>query len=583
MARDRTTEEVADTEADTDTDNGPPLRLFDDAEFAVPQSPTEDDPSSVKRLLDDRPYLVLGAVLLVLMISFTLKVRWGSGLDIWEHAAAARELGAHPLDPQHPLFALDRPHQFLSPYHLTLGLISRVTGLSIVTVLSWAGVFNLGLFLVALWLFVTRLLKRRETAFWALLFSVFLWGVGAWYFSGFVHFKVLPFVLSYPSTFAKALALLGLWVHLKFLETEDPKPLLPVVLIGIVVLLAHPVDALFMWIGMAALSFGVARKRTTRNLIFSAGAALASFLVAFLWPYFSLFDLLFGPANESFRLAIAGADQDMYVDVLGRLWPALIVVPFFLRRLWLNWRDPLSLFLAGLLAAYLFGWRTEEWSYGRLISAVVVVGAILLADERTRAVDGAMAAGGAGRPTLRWVQLSTLALLAVGVFNLRNGFIVLPQVVLDDVPYNWVHSDVDLARLADYSFLSGIPEDDVVMSDVYTSLELPTFGPKAVAVARAEAFVDTAQPGADQSRFFTAGTTEDERRAILDHYDVSWLLLRNERLTMEAEAYQPLLELGPVVHQNDRFTLLDVRGTMSGRSASSGRENRLTRKRQPRH
>lgn len=526
----------------------------------TPPRPDEAAPPAAPRLLEDRRYLLLCAVLVALMVSFTVKARWGSGLDIWEHAAAARELGEHPLDPGHPLFAVDRPHQFMSPYHLVVGLLARVTGLSVVTVLSWAGIANLVVFLVALWLFVTRLTKRVGTAFYALLFILFLWGINAWYFSGFLHFKVLPLVLPYPSTFAKGLTLLALWYHLRFLETENTKLLLPVVLLASVALLAHPVDAIFLYIGIAALTLGGPRIGREWNLVLSGAAVVASFLLAFLWPYFSLYDLLFGAANEGYRQAIAGADRDMYVDVLGRVWPALVVLPFVGRRLWVNGRDPLALFFVGVLLAYLFGWRTEEWSYGRLISSLALVGAVILADERVRASEAAMALGERGRPALQWVQVTTLALIVVGAFNVRNGFVVLPESVLEDVPYSWVHSDVDLAKLSQYSFLTRFAGDgDVVLSDVYSSLEVPTFGAKAVALARAEPFVDTSQRGSDLLRFFDENTSEADRRQIIERHRVSWLLLRNERIATEPTTYGAVVGMGPVAHRNERFTLVDLR------------------------
>lgn len=537
------------------------LLLTDQTEPEEAEEAVRDDSlrSELSALLADRRYMWLSGILLLLAVSYTLKVRWGSGLDIWEHAAAARELGAHPLEPGHPLFALDRPHQFFSPYHLGVGLVSRVTGLSIVTVLSWAGIFNMALFLAGLWLFVTRLVKRRAVAFYAVLFVLFLWGVTVWYFSGFLHFKVLPLVLSYPSTFAKGLTLIGLWLHVKYLDRQDPKLLLPVVLIGAVTLLAHPVDAIFLFAGMAALTVVRPGERVWRDLVLSGGAVVLSFVLAFLWPYYPLFDLLFGAENEVYRRAIAGADKDMYVDVLGRIWPALLVVPFVVRRLWMNWRDPLCLFLVGLILAYAFGWRTEEWSYGRLISNVMLVGAIILADELTRAADAANSAGEHGRSALRWIQFTWVALLLVGAFNVRNGFIMLPDRVLEDVPYSWVHSDVDLAKLSQYSFLSRfVGGGDVVLSDLYTSLEVPTFGGKSVAVARAEAFVDTAQPGSDLNRFLEKSTSEADRRKIIDKYGARWILIRNERLANEPDVWRPMLDLGTQRYRNERFTLIEV-------------------------
>lgn len=515
---------------------------------------------STKQLVLDHRYLLLSAALLLLVVVHTLKRRVPDGTDLWEHLAAARELGARPLDPNHPLFPLDRPHQLMSPYHLVLGLASRLPGLSIVTVFHLAGIANVLLLLAGLRLFVTRLLGRRHVEFYALLFILFLWGPGAWFYSGFFHFNVLPWVLSYPSTFAKALAFVGLALHLRFLDGGDRRALVATAAIGTVVLLAHPVDGVFYFVAIGALALTRPRERRLPNLVATGLASSAAVGLAFVWPYFSLFDLVFGAANETYRTGLAAGDREMYRNVLWSIWPALIAVPFVLRRLLRNRDDPLLVLLCGLLVLYTYGWVSEQWVYGRLISAIMVVVAVIVADELAGAAEEARAFGGAGRGAARWIQFSALALVAAGMVQMRHGLIMLPDSVLERLPDGVVVGGVGLAPTAEFSFLSRyVGAGKVVLSESHTSMQVPAYGGKVVGVSAPEAFVDTAERSADVGRFFDPSATEAVRRAIIAKHDVAFLLLRQSGFDSDAENYRAMAALGRVAHVNSRFVLVDLR------------------------
>jgi alpha-1,6-mannosyltransferase len=495
-------------------------------------------------------YVLLAGAVVLMAVGYKLKLRWPGGVDIWEHAAAARELGAHPLDPGHPLLPVHRPHQFFSPYLMVVGLLGRLAGVSVITALDVASVFNLVLVLVGLRLFVRRVTTAPHADFWALLFVLFLWGPGAWFFSGFLHFDVVFVVLSYPSTFAKGVVFLALLAHLNYLERDDARWLAPFLLASAVVLLTHPVDALFL--ALAAASFSVTHPGgdNVRHLVTTALTVAASFFVALLWPPLPLFDLLFGREAEAYRASIAVADRDMYAHVLTRLGLALLVVPFAARRLWRWRREPLALILAGTLLGYGYGWVTGEWSYGRLISSAQLVGAIILADERAKA----------GRPGRRGLQLATAAVVLTGVFLLRNGFSALPDRIVAGAPYRWVHSYVDEVRISDFDFLAQNHRTyTIVLSDLYTSLEVPAFGSKTVAFARTQAFVDTSERASDVNTFYGRGATAEFRQAIISKYGVSLLIVPVDHLTDDPALYGPLLDLGRVVWRNDRFVFVDVR------------------------
>jgi hypothetical protein len=507
----------------------------------------------------EQRYWLLSGALALCMLSYLLKFQWPGSVDIWEHAAAAREFAARPFNPRHPLLPVDRPHQFFSPYLWAVGVFSRLTGISVTTALMASAVFNLVLLLVTFRLFVRRVTSAPHVDFYALLFVLFLWGPGAWFFSGFLHFDVIANVLSYPSTFAKGLVFLSLWAHVNYLERDDPKWLLPTLVITSVVLLTHPVDALFLGIGALSLSLALPGTRE-RQAVLTLLTLAAAFLLALLWPFLPLYDLLFGDATAGYRRSIAAADRDMYVSILPRLGLALIVLPFALRRL-PSWRsEPLALMFFGTLAAYSYGYYTHNWSYGRLISSVQIIGAIILAEDRARASQAAAALGEAGRPLLRWVQMTTAAIVILGMYFMRNGFSVLPDSVVGDMRYEWVHSYVDRVDISDFDFIAKHRHTyPVVISDLYTSLEIPTFGPKVIAFARTQAFVDTAERGTDLGRFYDPTTTADARRQIAAKYGATLLVVPVTDLTNDPTKFKPLVDLGREVSRNKRFVFVDLR------------------------
>ncbi len=130
-----------------------------------------------------------------------------------------------------------------------------------------------------------------------------------------------------------------------------------------------------------------------------------------------------------------------------------------------------------------------------------------------------------------------------------------------DVPYWWVHGYVDPVEISDFSFLArNHRQYPVVISDGYTSLEVPTFGSKVVEVARAQAYVVTAERGQDIGRFYDPASSEEARRAVIAKYNASLLIVATVDLNNDPKKFQPLLTLGREVSRNKRFVFVDLRG-----------------------
>ena len=398
------------------------------------------------------------------------------GLDAWEHAAAVRELAAHPLHPAHPLLPVDRPHQYFSPYLLIVGIAARVLRLDAITALGAAGIFNLVLLLAGLRLFVNRLIGRPHVDFYALLFMLCLWGPGAWAYSGFLHFGVLFSILSYPSTFVKGLLFFSLLAHINYLESDRKRWLLPTLVISVVTVLTHPIDQVSLTIGLVALAVTQVDSARTKRVIVSLGVVAAAVVVSVAWPYMSITHIVVSPEAARYRREFRSDDAKLYSQVLPRFGLALLVVPFVWRRM-RSWRgDPLVVMFAGLLLLYLYGYLVGDPVFGRLASSLQVVVAIVLAQERVMVPDRATSPW-----TLHGARVMTVGVVLAGFVLLRQGLTAAPRSVLARVPFGVARGYVLPDEAEALGFVGRHHQEyPVVFASRETSLEIPVFGSKVV-------------------------------------------------------------------------------------------------------
>ena len=273
-------------------------------------------------------YWLASFLLLAVMTSYTLYENHGDK-DFWEHSAVVKELATHPLSPQHPLFNLDAPHVFFSPYLLSIGLLARAGDFTAIDALAYAGVFNLAYLLMSLRLFIQVFFDKFQDAigFYALILILFLWPASAWQWSGFIHFKVLGLVLPYPSTFAIATTffLFALFHHA--LTYHKTSQLLIIVMLSTVVLLTHPVTAVVMLIGIFSISLHFYNEIGGKALGIGLGIFIGTALLAFVWPYYSFFDLITFNGNPTTKFH--WITWVMYKRI-WLIWPILFLLPFAL-------------------------------------------------------------------------------------------------------------------------------------------------------------------------------------------------------------------------------------------------------------
>jgi hypothetical protein len=482
-------------------------------------------------------------LVVIILVSFRIDNSLWVG-DFWEHSSVIRELATHPLNPQHPQLLLDAPSAFNSPYHLVLALVSRWSGYSAVEVLARAGLFNLLLFFIGFYLFIGIVApkERPGVAFYGLLLIMLLWGAAAWNFSGFYNLRNLGRIAPYPSMFAMGLSMVTLALNQYRLQTRRIIWLLPILFFATIILLTHQITFFFLAAGLAAMSLR-ARDSTMIDLLEVGGVLLTSLVLALLWPYYPFLRLLLGESA-----IYHASNQDMYNHVLIRTWPVLIGIPLLVLEGRRDWRSPLPWMFGMLLGVYLFGWITGAYSYGRVISYMAVILqvtiAIYLSQLEVKLFSSVKS------PQFWQAAFSIGFMLLLAAFSFRPFVSPLLETVAPE----------DTNPLEKYYFLSQYTgQYDVILTQLPSSMVVPTFGGKVVAYDRPLAFVpDAMQRRQDVLRFFNPQTGEKEREAILKNYGVKFILLEKNELS-DWETVRPLLApFSELIYRGKRFLLYQV-------------------------
>ncbi|MGH3116852.1 MAG: hypothetical protein ACRDQ2_07000 [Gaiellales bacterium] len=477
--------------------------------------------------------------------------RWLEGADIWEHAAVVRSFSESPFHPPHPELGSEIPHTFFSPYLLLLGLAARLTGLTPFGVLAWAGVANLILVLVGLRLFVRLFSSERYAPLFALVFTVALWGPDVWHYSGFLHLGVFWQVLPYPATFTKGLTLLGVVAFASFVRTRRPVYLGLVLGIGVVVLLSHPIDIVFLYVLLGAYALGGSPRSRLAVLLTVACLGAITLLIAMAWPFFPFRRLLLGEA--AYRSLVAADERPLYTDVAVRLAPTLLAVPLIVLRLWRRRLDPLGIGFGILVAAWLIGGVTEQYFLGRM----VVFWTLLLHVALAAAVAGIHPSAHTGRRRVAAVAFVAAFVVAAvaGAYEHRLG---LAPAVPDPLAGRVLGPGIDRGTAIRYweSLLTAVGREDVVLSPVETGWQVPAFTGRTVASLHPLAFVpDHDRRREDVAAFFDPAAGTPLRREIIDRYCVSFLLFPTT-----SPAAPDLGRLGTVRHIDPRHTLVELEG-----------------------
>ncbi|MEU6666124.1 hypothetical protein [Streptomyces sp. NPDC046727] len=445
------------------------------------------------------------ALLVVLLLLVVVRLPWAG--DLGMHAATIQRLRHSLAHPGNPLVDADTPSPYYSPWMLLLGIVAKLTGLSVFVVLRLAALAGMGLLVSGVWRYVRTLSAHRAAPALALLSLLLLWGPLLFDWSGFLGLNSLALTVSYPSVFALGLAF-HFWAWLTRAVRGEPGwgRWLGLGLLWALILLCHQFTGVVASLGALAVLLA-ARPARTALLRLGAGLLLG-LLVLWLWPYYDFFALFSAGAD------LEAIHRPLYQDLTGRFGLVLLGVVALGSRLRRDPRDPLVLFFVLGALVFAAGGLTGHYSWGRALPAALVPAQLAAALEVVSARRRAVRRG--------WACV-LLAALAVGAWTQAGtlGYVMgrdaLPGAVAHKYRTPWVG----------YQWITraGVRYGDVVMARTFPARQIPAYGAYTVAPGYPDVFLgDAGRREAAVERYFAAGTGSAERRAILGEYGVKWVV-----------------------------------------------------------
>jgi hypothetical protein len=274
-----------------------------------------------------RQFLILCLLLLVPVLLTIFNRPWGERSDVWETAAAIREIARAPWHPQNPLLSLpgDTSPRF-TPYVMFWGLVMNATGLGIFAVLALAAIANYVLFVTGLYRLTRHQFRDPLLPTVWLITMLIVWGTG---YGQANAYQFLLFLTSLPfvGMFTYGVVFHALASLRRFIERKRAPDVIVYALLSFLSFLTHPVTAAF---GFAA---ALAMLLTESDLKWAAllqVVPLLAVVAALWWPYFDYWSVLTKGSGESWFEAPLFAGQ---IPALGTALAGIpIAVAFAVQR-----------------------------------------------------------------------------------------------------------------------------------------------------------------------------------------------------------------------------------------------------------
>ncbi|MEU9440625.1 hypothetical protein AB0D42_06790 [Streptomyces sp. NPDC048304] len=444
------------------------------------------------------------ALVVVLLLLVIVRLPWAG--DLGMHAATVQRLSHHLAHPGNPLVDADTPSPYYSPWMLVLGVVAKLTGLSVFVVLRLAALTGLSLLVTGVWRYARTLSAHRAAPALALLGLLFLWGTLLFNWSGFLGLNSLALTVSYPSVFA-----LGLTFHFWAWLTRAAREEAPwgrwlwLGVLWALILLCHQFTGVVASLGALAM---VIAARPARAVLLRLAAALAlGLLLLWLWPYYGFFSLFSAGAD------LEAIHKPLYEHLAARFGLVLLGVAALVLRLRRDRWDPLALFFLLGVLVFAAGGLTGHYSWGRALPAALIPAQLAAALEAVSAGRRAVRVGwacvlGAALLVGAWTQVGTLGYV--------TGRGALPSAVAAKYRTPWVG----------YHWITPwVKYGDVVMAREFPARQIPAYGAYTVAPGYPDVFLrDAGRREAAAERYFAAGTSASARAGILRAYDVKWVV-----------------------------------------------------------
>lgn len=466
-----------------------------------------------------------------------LQQQWSG--DFWQHSAVVNELSKNLIHPGNPFILSDTPHAFYSPYSLLVAIFSRITGFGPIESLSFFAFFNLVFFLWAFWFFCRNIFRDHQQmiAALSLILVLFFTGEHPLLWSGFYHLFVFQYGLPYPSTFSMAVSFFVLGLLAKNNSGNSFLKYITPVLLCTVVFITHPTTGIFLVTAIFVLNFFLKELPLLQSGFRLALVILPALLLAIAWPYYRFTDLFLGN-NADFHKD----SMELYDDIFLHHWPVLLSLP----SLFLFKKDRVTLFFAVTMVImtflYVAGYYTGSYGLGRLISNVLMFADLMIAYTIVRLCNYR---NGVAR---FYALILVLCMLVSGMFNFKDYRQALS------------FARRDLAYYHRFRFLEKtIDRNAIVLADEGTSLMIPTFNGKVIAIRYPLYWIDDIQQRRkDLQLFFKNGTMDSTRIRIINQYKPAYILVDFRYLHPDSSLISFIQKTGATIYTGNQLDLVKL-------------------------
>lgn len=512
--------------------------------------------------------IALILLLLVLEIIFIINKPWVG--DYWEHKSVLTELSVHPFHPSHPVINAQLPHAFFSPYLVLQGFIAHYFSVSVTHVMNGSVLINLLLFFVAVYLlvllFLNSLPNKWKSFTLLLLFILFFNGIHPSIFSSFFHFDALPFLLSYPSTFSFICSIFSAYIFL--LLVNKKYSLLKKILLFLsaltilwAALLTHPLTYLF---AASLFLFVFLKKYLSRSefhikqFLFDGltAASLISlpFSLAAVWGYYPFYSLItyVNPGNQ-----FHSDSRELYSSLQYKLYPFAIFILLLKKNFLKILKEELPLLLSVffLVAFFVYGFFSESFGFGRVLSFITIFAYLFL-------INYILLNFSARKQLLIFTAIlflcspfiySTLKQKATVIATTHNEYITRTTYA------NKPMGQAEMAHRAEF-LKNYLAKGHIVLGNKGINFFIPTTGARVIASHYPAYWITDNIDRLNNIQKFFSSTTLSEQKQILEKYNVDFIVLTPETQSLLPQI-QGLTDSSFKVSQNG-ITLLKVLKTL---------------------
>ncbi len=441
-----------------------------------------------------------------------LSHRWGTDADYWEWEATLREAARDPLHPGHPILKAEgKLSSRFTPVVVAAGGICRATGLDARRWLDLQGCVVGLLFPLGVLAFCRRRWKEPDQGRYTLLALLFLWGLG-WQWSGETAWITLSQTWTYPVTLALTLMLWTAVAAMRWLEGEGGRFAVLAWLGLLATVTTHPETGAFASLLLLLLCVEPWRPERILPVL---GWAVATWALAFAWPYYSLHGVMFHGVQPGW----IERNSNFYNWHLMNAGPALLGIPVAFRFA----RDRREPFLVAGIVTLSLVYAAASLQHGELgrIFFYLLFFLHLAAARQLRTwgiLDPSVLAGRFRCGQVFHVSIAVLALWAfAAAWHLQKATAPLLR-------------NAQESRVQDrYAFLSGkLGSQDVVAVEPRTGWPLPALtGARTVALYHRHPLVlDQIRREEDVQAFLSVETRPERRAGLAGQYGITRVLLR---------------------------------------------------------